>query len=85
MCAERKEAKLAEQHCWAITKRRADKFRGLWSMDFSWTSLHIPVHVSSWSYAASIPTWLRTYRTVKGKGKAIPITGPVWPRGWVEV
>jgi len=21
----------------------------------------------------------------KGKGKVIPITGPVWPRGWVEV
>jgi hypothetical protein len=22
---------------------------------------------------------------VKGKGKVIPITGPLWPRGWVEV
>jgi len=22
---------------------------------------------------------------VKGKGKLIPITGPVWPRGWVEL
>jgi len=21
----------------------------------------------------------------KGEGKVIPITGPVWPRGWVEV
>jgi hypothetical protein len=22
---------------------------------------------------------------IKVKGKVIPITGPVWPRGWVEV
>ena len=25
------------------------------------------------------------WNDVKVKGKVIPITGPVWPRGWVEV
>ena len=26
-----------------------------------------------------------TFNVVKGKGKVIAITGPVWPRGWAEV
>jgi len=31
--------------------------------------------------------WIFRYSfgACKGKGKVIPITGPVWPRGWVEV
>ena len=28
---------------------------------------------------------LRTLKTVKGKGKNVPVTDPVWPKGWVEV
>ena len=34
-------------------------------------------------FTNKVSTYIILY--IKGKGKVIPIIGPVWPRGWVEV
>jgi len=50
------------------------------------TILYIPVHfILRPLLRAQVIMFYITYKK-KGKGKVIdPVTGPVWPRGWVEV